>query len=282
MNNNVYGVILAGGSGSRLWPLSRELFPKQFLKLNQVNTLFKSTFLRLSNFINVKNIVTVTNVKHSSDMKLQLLELKNKFNSDEEYNLISEPVGRNTAPAIALSILYILEQAEDKSIDPIIIVAPSDHLIKDIDKSTDVFQKSIKLAEHGYIVTFGVTPDKPDTGYGYINTSQDDTLAEIEGKAVKVKEFKEKPDLKTAINYCKDCTYYWNSGIFLFKASTMLNEFKLYCPDILYNLENAELNSKGPTISFDDYEKVQNISIDYAIMEHSEKIVLLPFEKFKE
>ena len=180
MHNNIYGVILAGGSGSRLWPLSRELYPKQLLKLNQVNTLFQSTFLRLSKFINDKNIVTVTNIKHSSDIKLQLLELKEKFNSDKQYNVISEPVGRNTAPAIALSIFYILKRAENKSIDPIILVAPSDHLIKNIDKSTEIFQNAVKLAEHGYIVTFGITPDKPDTGYGYINTSQNDNIAEIE------------------------------------------------------------------------------------------------------
>lgn len=273
MNNNIYGVILAGGSGSRLWPLSRELYPKQLLKLNQENTLLQSTFLRLSKFIKDKNIITVTNIKHSSDAKLQLSELKKK-----ECSIISEPIGKNTAPAIALSILYILNQLEDKSIDPVILVAPSDHLIKNVDESTKIFKQGTKLAEKGYIVTFGITPVQPDIGYGYINTIKDDKISVIEKTALKVKEFKEKPDLETAKKYCESGAYFWNAGIFMFRASTMLKEFEKYCPDILKGLKNAKINQFGQTISLKDYQKVQNISIDYCIMEHSKKIALLPFD----
>lgn len=278
MNSDIYGVILAGGNGSRLWPLSREMYPKQLLKLNQENTLLQSTFLRLSKFIKDKNIVTVTNIKHSADVKLQLQELKKKFGSDKEYNIISEPVGRNTAPAIALAILYILQQEKDKTIDPIILVAPSDHLIKNIDKSTETFKKGIKLAKQGYIVTFGITPNKPDTGYGYINTSKNETVISIEKEALKVKEFVEKPDFKTATKYYESGAYYWNAGIFMFKASTMLNELRQYCPDILNDLEKAKINPSGATINVEDYEKVKNISIDYCVMEHSDNIALLPLD----
>lgn len=278
MNNSIYGVILAGGIGSRLWPLSRELYPKQLLKLNQENTLLQSTFLRLSKFIKDTNIITVTNAKHASDVKLQLSELKDKFSFDKEYHVIGEPIGRNTAPAIALAVFYILNQLEDKSIDPIILVAPSDHLIKNIDKSTKIFKKGIKLAEQGYIVTFGITPTQPDTGYGYINTIAEDTISEIEKKALKVKEFKEKPDLETAKKYCKSGAYFWNAGIFMFKASTMLNEFKKYCPDMLNDIKNIKINTKDMAVSLKEYQKVQNTSIDYCIMEHSKKIVLLPFD----
>lgn len=278
MNNDIYGVILAGGNGSRLWPLSREMYPKQLLKLNQENTLLQSTFLRLSKFIKDENIVTVTNIKHSGDVKLQLQELKEKLGSSIEYKVISEPVGRNTAPAIALSLLYILQQEKDKSIDPIILVAPSDHLIKNIDKSTKIFKKGIKLATQGYIVTFGITPNKPDTGYGYINTSKDETTVSIEKEALKVKEFVEKPDIETATKYYESGAFYWNAGIFMFKASTMLKELKQHCPDIVNDLEKTKINPSGATISIEDYKKVQNISIDYAVMEHSKNIALLPLD----
>jgi len=278
MDKVIYGVILAGGNGSRLWPLSREMYPKHLLKLNQENTLLQSTFLRLSKFINDENIITVTNIKHSSDVKSQLSELKEKLNSDEKYTVINEPIGRNTAPAIALSIFYILSQLKDKSIDPIILVVPSDHLIKNIDTSTKIFKKGIKLAEQGYIVTFGVTPNRPDTGYGYINTIHDDNISKIEKEAAKVKEFKEKPDFKTAVKYYESGAYYWNAGIFMFKASEMIEEFKKYCPEILKDIKSAKLNSKNTIIDLEDYEKIQNISIDNAIMEKSDKIVSLPFD----
>lgn len=278
MDKNMYGVILAGGNGSRLWPLSREMYPKQLLKLNQENTLLQSTFLRLSKFIKDKNIITIVNLKHSPDVKLQLQELKKELNSSEDYKVINEPVGRNTAPAIALSTFYILNQLEDKSADPIILVAPSDHLIKDIDKSTEIFKKGIKIAKEGYIVIFGVTPTKPDTGYGYIKTSPNKKISAIEEKAVKVTEFKEKPDLETAIKYCKSGAYFWNAGIFMFKASTILKEFKLYCPEIINNLSKLKLSEKGATVEAKDYEKIKNTSIDYCIMEHSKKIALVPFD----
>jgi len=275
--SDLYGVILAGGSGSRLWPLSREMHPKQLLKLSEDKTLFQSTFLRLKNIISPYNIVTVTNVKHSGDIKLQLNELL-LGNFAEDNKIIIEPIGRNTAPAIGLATFYILKEMANNSSDPIIVAAPSDHLIKQEYTFTNALNEGIKLAESGYIVTFGIKPDRPDTGYGYINTVVENSITKITPDGLKVQEFKEKPDDETANMYLKAGTYYWNSGIFMFKASTMLNELEKYCPDIINILKNSKIEAVGPTLKFDDYENMPDISIDYAVMEHSEIISLIPID----
>lgn len=273
--DNIYGVILAGGSGSRLWPLSREMHPKQLLKLNYENTLFQSTFLRLSNLINPENITSVANVKHSTDIKLQLSELQEKLSSKKEFKVITEPAGRNTAPAIALAALYISKEMANGE-DPILIVAPSDHLVKEEKSFIDTVEEGIKLANNGHIVTFGIKPDKPDTGYGYISTAADKSVKSIANNGVKVEEFKEKPDLQTAKKYVEAGTYYWNSGIFMFKASTILNEIKKYTPEIMDVLDNQSFAEIGPVLNYEIYKNAPSISIDYAVMEHSKNITLLP------
>lgn len=276
--DNLYGVILAGGSGSRLWPLSREMYPKQLLKLNEENTLFQSTFLRLTNNIKDKNIITVTNVKHSTDIKLQLSEVKNLIKSEEDYTTLIEPLGRNTAPAIGLSVLYILRKLEAEEGDPLILVTPSDHMVEQQENFDAAVSEGIKLAQEGYIVTFGINPTKPDTGYGYIRTEKSDALTAISTSGLKAAEFKEKPDAETAKNYVNEGSYYWNGGIFLFRASTFMNELKLHCPEIFNNLSTAAICETGPTIHFDEYEKMPDISIDYAVMEKSSNIALVPFD----
>jgi mannose-1-phosphate guanylyltransferase/mannose-6-phosphate isomerase len=273
--SNLYGVILAGGSGSRLWPLSREMHPKQLLKLAKDTTLFQSTFLRLNNIILDENIITVTNVKHSEDIKLQLNELNSR---NKNCKVVIEPLGRNTAPAIGLATFYILkEMLKDKS-DPIIIVAPSDHMIKDENTFTTALNEGIKLAEAGHIVTFGIKPDKPDTGYGYISTIIDKSIEKITLDGLKVQEFKEKPDAVTAEMYLNEGTYYWNSGIFMFKASVLLNELDKYCPEIISILKDSTMESSGPTVKFEIYENLPDISIDYAVMEYSKQIALIPID----
>lgn len=275
--NTIYGVILAGGSGSRLWPLSREMYPKQLLKLNEDNTLFQSSFLRLSDIITPENILTVTNTKHSTDIKLQLSHLKELLNQASDFKTIIEPIGKNTAPAIALAALYVLRQNEN-NVDPIIFISPADHMVKDTIAFNNAMKEGIKLAEQGYIVTFGIKPDKPDTGYGYINTSKDSKMDCISPNALKVAEFKEKPCMETAVKYVESGAYFWNSGIFAFKASTIINELKKHCPDIISGLENLEFNNEGPTVSFSDFDKLPDISIDYAVMEKSSNIALIPVE----
>ncbi len=277
-NKNIFGVILAGGSGSRLWPLSREMHPKQLLRLNNEYTLFQSTFNRLSNVVEPENILTITNVKHSPEIKIQIDELKNDLKVSKDIKVLIEPLGRNTAPAIALSAYYIQKLMIEEGNDPIIFIAPSDHLIKDRVKFEENFAEAVKLAEKGYIATFGVIPDKPDTGYGYISTCQKDEISAITESAVKVEEFKEKPDIETAKEYCRLGTYFWNSGMFMFKASTIMDEIQKYSPEITNNLKESKLNESGPTMNFEDYEKMTNISIDYAVMERSDLITLLPLK----
>lgn len=258
----MYGIILAGGSGSRLWPLSRELYPKQLLNLNSDKSLLQSTFERLEGFMPKENIVSITNTKHTSNVRMQLSELSSKV------NLLSEPVSKNTAPAIALAVKFIMQKSNS---DPVIIVVPSDHLIENQDKFLSTVKKGEKLAEAGYIVTFGIKPDYPETGYGYINTS--DELQD----GFKVKEFVEKPDLETAKQYLKAGTYYWNSGIFMFKASTLIQEIEKLAPEIA-NISNEIDFTKSDEIPFIKFDKMPNISIDYAVMEKSDRIALVKLE----
>ena len=259
---NMYGIILAGGSGSRLWPLSRELYPKQLLNIMSDKSLLQSTFERLTHCMDKSNILSITNTKHASNVKMQIQELT------ENPIVLSEPVAKNTAPAIALATKYILQKTNE---DPIILVVPSDHLIKDNEKFLATVKKGEKLAQEGYIVTFGIQPDYPETGYGYINT-----LKPLE-VGYKVKEFVEKPDFETAKSYLKAGTYYWNSGIFMFKASVMMKEFEKLAPEIAKITNSVDfINSKD--IPFVEFDKMPSISIDYAIMEKSDKIALLKLE----
>ncbi len=249
----MFGVILAGGSGSRLWPLSRELYPKQLLTLNADKSLLQTTFERLNNFIPAKNIISVTNSKHHSNIKMQLSKLS------EDTVILAEPISKNTAPAIALSVKYIVENFED---DDVILVVPSDLQINDTEKFTQTIKDAEHFANEGFIVTFGIKPNYPETGYGYI-------CAENE----KVVSFVEKPNRQTAEKYIQNGNYFWNSGIFMFKASTIIKEFKKYCPEIDSVIKNIDFSEKS--ISFTEFDKMPNISIDYAVMEKSSNIVMV-------
>lgn len=256
----MYGIILAGGSGSRLWPLSRELYPKQLLNLNSDKSLLQLTYERLKNC--TSEIISVTNTKHSSNIRMQLSEISNSP------VVLSEPVAKNTAPAIVLAAKYIMQKTNS---DPVIIAVPSDHLIEDKEKFISTVKKGEKLAEKGYIVTFGIEPSYPETGYGYINTSE-----KIED-GYKVKAFVEKPDIETAKEYLKAKTYFWNSGIFMFKASTLFEETFKHAPDIAKVSEEINF-SETYEIPFINFDKMPSISIDYAIMEKSDKIALVKLE----
>ena len=259
----MYGIILAGGSGSRLWPLSRELYPKQLLNnLISDKSLLQSTFERLANCMENENILSITNTKHAANVKMQIQEIC------ENPMVLSEPVAKNTAPAIALATKFIMQKSID---DSVILVVPSDHLIKDKDKFFATVKKGEKLAEEGYIVTFGIQPNYPETGYGYINT-----LNPLE-IGYKVKEFVEKPNLETAKKYLEEGTYFWNSGIFMFKASTMMKEIEKYAPEIAKITNNVDF-SKTNEIPFVEFDKMPSISVDYAIMEKSDKIALIKLE----
>ena len=251
----MFGVILAGGSGSRLWPLSRELYRKQLLNLYSKESLLQSTFERLNKFIPAENIISVTNTKHSSNVKMQLGQLS------ENSIILSEPISKNTAPAIALSVKYIIENSD---YDETILVVPSDLLIE----KNELFENSIKKAQEfvnqGFIVTFGVKPAYPETGFGYIKSENN-----------KVVQFIEKPDKLTAEQYISDGNYFWNSGIFMFNVSTIVKELEKYCPEISAIIKKINCSD---TIPFTEFDKMPNISIDYALMEKSDNIAMVELE----
>ncbi len=258
----MYSIILAGGSGSRLWPLSRDLYPKQLLNINSDKSLLQATFSRLKEMMPAENIVSITNGKHLANVKGQLSEFS------KDVSVLSEPTAKNTAPAIAAATKFIMTKEED----PIILVVPSDSLIKNTKNFISTVQKAEKLAQEGYIVTFGIEPSYPETGYGYINVLKQPLL-----DGFRVKEFVEKPDLKTAKKYLEAGTYYWNGGIFMFKASVMMEELKKYQPLISEITEEFDFSTKS-IIEYNIFNKMPNISIDYAVMEKSDKIALVKLE----
>ena len=251
----MFGVILAGGSGSRLWPLSRELYPKQLLNLCAEKSLLQSTFEMLNKFIPASEIISVTNSKHQSNVKMQLGDLC------ESPVILAEPISKNTAPAIAICVKYILETSDK---DETILVVPSDLLIKENEKFKQTVLSAQKYVDEGKIVTFGIKPTYPETGFGYIHSVNN-----------KVTKFTEKPDKETVLTYLKE-NYYWNSGIFMFKASTIMKELELHCPDIVSILQNIKCSDNK--ISFTEFDKMPNISIDYALMEKSDNIAMVELQ----
>ncbi|MCR4880694.1 MAG: mannose-1-phosphate guanylyltransferase/mannose-6-phosphate isomerase [bacterium] len=263
----MYAIILAGGNGSRLWPISREFYPKQLLKLTDNTSLLQSTFARISSFIEPDNIIVNTNVELAANVKIQL---EKKLN---EKNLLTEPVSKDTAPAIACGIKFI----EGLCKDDVVLVVPSDHVIKNIDKYAACVKNAQKLAKNGYIVTFGVEAKTPDTGYGYIESQKDASVEKLCAKAKKVSAFKEKPNEKTAKAYIENGGYFWNSGMFMFTVSTFKKEMAKHMPEIKAVLEEIDLK-KSTTIPFMSYDKMPNISIDYALMEKSDNLVVVPLE----
>lgn len=274
--SNFYSVILAGGSGSGLWPLSREMHPKHLIKMGDDCTLFQTTFIRLLNDTDDKNIISITNVKNASEVKQQLNKLKEKFCRETDYKIITEPVSKNTAPAIALSVKYITEKVHWQKSEPIILISPSDQIVLDEKYFSDAIKEGIKLAEAGYIVSFGIKPKKADAGFGYLKTQKNKKISDISENAQKVAEFIEKPEFERAAELIKTNKYFWNSGIFMFKASTLNSELKKHCPQIHKIISKASIKEGIPSIKYSDFEKMPDISIDYALMEKSKKLAMVP------
>jgi len=258
---NVYPILLAGGAGTRLWPVSRELYPKQLVKFIGNDSLIQSTVKRLMPPLDVENIRIVCGNEHVHEIARHIEEIG--IRTDEI--IIAEPCGRNTAPAILLAMLNILKNEDDA----VLCIFPADHVIRNNDAFHEKLLSSIKLAEMGYIVTFGIKPDYPETGYGYIEGA-----GEIREHAFSVKRFVEKPDMETAKRYVEAGNFFWNSGMFTFKASVMMKELNIHQSELLAKMEQLDLS--GSMVSQKDYERLPNISIDYAVMEKTDKSAVLP------
>ncbi|HOV12853.1 MAG TPA: mannose-1-phosphate guanylyltransferase/mannose-6-phosphate isomerase [Spirochaetota bacterium] len=256
-------LILAGGSGTRLWPLSRKAFAKQFLNLTNDYSMLQNTALRVSKK-NGKDIFVISGGDYQFIINDQLIDVLNDYNFE---NLIIEPSARNTAPAIAFSALHFKD-------DDIVAVLSSDHHIENSSKFNEILEQAREIAEDNKIVTLGIIPDSPKTGYGYIKKSDERIKA-----GFKVEKFVEKPTLDKAKEYLQDGGYFWNAGIFIFKVKTFFEELKIHSPDIYNHCEKLKAKIKNKEkITKEDFNHFQNISIDYALMEKSNLLVVIPSE----
>jgi len=264
--SKIIPVILSGGSGTRLWPLSRKQYPKQYLPLVGDNTMLQETILRLEGLDNLADPIIVCNADH----RFLVAEQCQQINIHNP-TILLEPVGRNTAPAIAAAALQSLKQIDDA----VLLVLSADHVIQDIDAFHAAINIANSQAQEGKLATFGIVPTDANTGYGYIKSSKDT----IDG-AYKVEEFVEKPDFATAQSYLKQGNYLWNSGMFMFKANTLINELTIYSPDIVNSVTNATNNAKQDLDFFrldkQAFESSPSDSIDYALMEKSDNVVVVP------
>jgi len=255
-------VIMAGGSGTRLWPLSRAAHPKQFLRLHGEDTMLQATVKRLSG-LDIQASITICNEEHRFFVAEQLREI------DKLGSIILEPVGRNTAPAIALAALAVKD-------DPLLLVLAADHVIQDEAAFREAVIRAIPLAEAGKLVTFGIVPSEPHTGYGYIKRGKDI------GEGFEVDAFVEKPSSDVAQDYFSLGDYYWNSGMFLFRASNYLEELKKFRPDILEQCQGSVMDVKTDLdflrIDKDMFESCPAESVDYAVMEKTSHAVVVPMD----
>ncbi len=253
-------IVLAGGSGTRLWPLSREEYPKQFLKLNGDRSLLQQTVERLLNIVAPQDLIILTCEKYKFHVKSHLAGI-------EGYKLLLEPLGRNTAPAIAYGLCYAKE-ALGCAPEEAFLICPSDHLISPAEEFARVVKDAEEVAQKGYLVTFGVEPSRPETGYGYIKAGKKLDVRDL--SAYEVARFTEKPDLETAKAYLAEGGYYWNAGIFLFTLGTAEEELAAHAPEIyqLYAQGLEEMRTR--------FAEMPEISIDYAVMERSQKVATVP------
>lgn len=253
----IYPVILAGGSGSRLWPVSDQQTPKQFLKLFNDRTLFQNTLERLKGFAEPGHFKTSCNINHKGRIEGELLELDLPIES----HVIAEPVARNTAPAIYMASRVV--QQLDK--DAVLVVLPADHYVTDVPGFQATLRRAVESAKTGKIVTLGIRPTAPETGYGYIEA------ANFDGEEARdVVRFVEKPNAEKAAEYLASGRFVWNSGIFVFRADTMVQEFQNYQKEVVGAVE-AFLDGDE-----EGYGRSPKISVDYAIMEHTRVATVVP------
>ena len=265
-------VIMAGGTGSRLWPMSRELYPKQFLRLYGEQSMLQETVTRLKG-LEASEPLVICNEEHRFLVAEQLRQINQLSN-----NIILEPVGRNTAPAITLAAL----SAIDEGVDPLLLVLAADHVIENTAAFHQAVQGAIPFAEQGKLVTFGIVPTGPETGYGYIQRGVE--FSSHAAPVFQVQRFVEKPDLQTALQYLETDEYYWNSGMFLFRAKRFLEEMAIYRPDILdaclKAIETSEPDAQQEFIRVDKaaFIACPDESVDYAVMEKTTDAIVVPLD----
>ncbi|MDI3325970.1 mannose-1-phosphate guanylyltransferase/mannose-6-phosphate isomerase [Pontibacterium granulatum] len=264
----IFPVILSGGSGTRLWPLSRTMFPKQFLALNSDLAMLQETVSRLES-IEVSSPQVICNEEHRFLVAEQMRQM------DVKAHILLEPVGRNTAPAIALSALHLKEQGKS---DAVMLVLAADHVIENVAVFHTAIQTALPKAEAGKLVTFGIVPTEPATGYGYIKGNPNANADPV----MDVAAFVEKPDLRTVQSYLKSGDYFWNSGMFMFRVDRYLEELEMHRADIL----DACVKAMKVTSSDMDFIRVDrdafvscpDDSIDYAVMENTDQAVVVPLD----
>ena len=264
-------VILAGGSGTRLWPLSRALYPKQLINLVDANTMLQNTLKRLDGVVRLANPLVICNDEYRFMVAEQLRQIEMQPDA-----IILEPVGRNTAPALAVAALWAINTGTD----PVLLVLPADHHIQ----NPDAFQRALKTgyayARAGRLITFGIVPEQPETGYGYIKMGPPLAAADAEGEAVAIDAFVEKPDLETARRYVDSRSYCWNSGMFMFTASQAIAELDAFAPEIVAACRKAVEKGRSD-LDFFRLERAAfaacpSDSIDYAVMEKTQKGAMVP------
>ncbi len=292
-------IILAGGSGTRLWPLSRKNYPKQFLKINSCTegagcafdrgSLIQQTVTRLLKALSPQDVLIMTNDEYKFHVKTDL----DSLSEDVSGNIVLEPFKKNTAPAIALALRYCVDKLGCGD-DEVVFISPSDHIIEPEPKFIQYLGAAEKAAKQGVIVTFGIKPLYPETGYGYIKCKEQkapisqrsavgDQLPDVDSRFtihdsagsepyLEVERFVEKPDALTAKKYLKDGGYYWNSGMFAFTIGTMIKEFRRHAPEI------AALYDSGYDNMVSSFEEMPDISIDYAVMERADTVVTMPMD----
>jgi mannose-1-phosphate guanylyltransferase/mannose-6-phosphate isomerase len=260
-------VILSGGSGTRLWPLSRMRYPKQFLRLLSDQSLLQKTVLRADQLLGVSSPILISNEEHRFLLAEQLREINVKPNA-----ILLEPLGRNTAPAVTVAALH----ATSAGADPLLLVLPSDHLLSPQALFQEAVETAMPAALEGGLITFGVTPTRPETGYGYIRAGG----VRPDGSARPVAEFVEKPVLDKAETYVHSGDYFWNSGIFLLRASSWLREVGLWAPDILEASTSAYQNASSDLdfvrLEREAFSRCPSSSVDYAVMEHTQQGLVVP------